>query len=863
MDAEIFKKEVEKQLKTLNREQVVYFAWLCAVRALPFLGADGNFNFWKKEKRRKHLYAVFYAMDTNLVVVNTDVNTNASEVVVAAARSAEAYAYAYTSTASIVANAASKAAYASAYAASAASAADSSANYALFASTNAFYAADFFDLDFCDIILEDIENIRDRCSEGMSVGVYREIWVNFQKALEVEGCEYWLKLYSNIFSNGIEAAREGVETRINVPKEIREKGAAAVGKYLENLERGAERLNEARIIVLGEKGAGKTCLARRLENPNAPMTTVSESTAGVDTTIWRKDGINIRIWDFAGHTVTHAVHQFFLSERCLYIIVYDGRTEERNRLEYWLNHMKNYGGDSKAIILVNRRDGHQVGIPINSLKEQYPIEGLYEFSIQDDRSELIKFREIVADYIRNNPSWDKQLIPSNYYKVKKELEKRFIKGDYKKCEEHITKEEFCRIAAKNKVDDIDALLKDLDALGVSLWYPQMEEFNTLVLNPEWISHAIYKIVNWASSERKHQLTIDEFAKVFESEVDSIRYPKDKYDFFFRLMERYELAYKTSKGRCLIIPHLLGEDRPTNLPLFPLGESLMLRYKAEQPLPPNTISRFIVRHNQEIKRDGKNHLVWRYGVVLEDDKGSTALVREEDRTISVSVKGTYKTDFISTLRETLNDIFNSYKSNKPELQYRVERFGEMPDDIEKKNPLWLPDTKILNHLRNDVPYFEDITGQHINLNYTVNNYNITAQTLLSGPGSIFTDQSVHNTFNFQNCSISLQGNLNELAGIVERKGDKESANDLKYAKELLEQSELYKTQDEVKKKGLVNGLKRIVQDLGDEGSNLHKSIDGVKQGVSIAQDIAKGYNDIAQWLGLPQVPKPFLKKEDKG
>ena len=65
---------------------------------------------------------------------------------------------------------------------------------------------------------------------------------------------------------------------------------------------------------------------------------------------------------------------------------------------------------------------------------------------------------------------------------------------------------------------------------------------------------------------------------------------------------------------------------------------MLRYKAEQPLPPNTITRFIVRHNQEIKKEGKTYLVWRHGVVLENGKGTIALVREENRTISVSVKG---------------------------------------------------------------------------------------------------------------------------------------------------------------------------------------------------------------------------------
>ncbi|NOU19042.1 MAG: hypothetical protein HOO91_15910 [Bacteroidales bacterium] len=850
MDTEVFREKVKKELRKLDREDVLHFAWRCAVRALPFLGVEGNFDFWEKKDRQKYLYSIFHALDANI---------NASAAAEDAASAAAAASASSCASASV--SSASSYAYAYAYNADYAYVA-----YAARAATYAYAAADALEIDLKDIILEDIELIRSKRGEGgMSIAVYGTLWVNFQNALETEGCGYWLKLYSNIFSNGIEAAREGVEERINVPTEILKKGAAEVGRYLEQLEKGAERLNEARIIVLGEKGAGKTCLARRLINPNAPMATDNESTAGVDKTIWRleKENINVHIWDFAGHTVTHAVHQFFLSERCLYIIVYDGRTEERNRLEYWLDHMKNFGGNSKAIILVNKRDQHQVDIPINRLKEQYSIEGLYTFSIQDDMDELRKFREIVTDYIRNNPSWDKQLIPSNYYRVKKELEERFIKGDHKKCEEHITKEEFCRIAERNGIDNVDGLLNDLDALGISLWYKDMGEFNTLVLNPEWISNGVYKIVNWVSNERKHQLSIDEFSKVFENEVDSIRYPKEKYEFFFRLMERYELAYKISKGRCLIIPHLLGEDRPVNLPVFSIGESLMLRYKAEQPLPPNTISRFIVRHNQEIKKVGSKYIVWRYGVVLEDGKGSTALVREEDRTISVSVTGKIKTEYLSILRETLNDIFNSYKSNKPELQYRVERFGQIPDEIEKRNPLWLPDTKILSHLRNNVPYFEDVTGQHINLNYTVNNYNITAQTLLNGTGNLFTDQSVHNTFNFHNCNIGLQGNLNELAQMLLEKGADEESSQLKNLSKALKESKNCKNEDEVKETGIANRLKRFVQDLGDEESKLHKSISGVKQGVSIAQDIAKGYNDIAQWLGLPQVPKPFLKKEDKG
>ena len=516
----------------------------------------------------------------------------------------------------------------------------------------------------------------------------------------------------------------------NVPKEIWEHGAAAVVNYLEEINRhGVKKFNEARILILGDKGVGKTCIARRLIDPDAAMTTDAESTAGVNTIFWKLEHENfyVDIWDFSGHTVTHAVHPFFLSERGLYLMVYNGRTEERNRLEYWLDHMKNYGGDSQAMILVNQRDQHSVDIPVNFLKEKYPIVGIFTFSIKDDAEGLAAFRKAVVGYIKNNPSWENQVFPSNYYQVKDELENLFAKGEQDQGQEHITKDEFDKIAEKYDVDNKEELLQALHFLGVSLWYKDMEAFDTLVLNPEWISHGVYKIINWVNEAKRYSLTLDNFKTVFAE--DAKRYPESKHAFLFKLMKHYELAFETKAGKELIIPHLLNEDRLATLPDFPVGESLMLRYKAEQPLPPNTISRFIVRHNQEIKKEQQDYLVWRYGVILQDHKGSLALVREEDRTISVAVKGNDKTNYIDALRATLNDIFNSYKSDKPELQYRIERSGEILSELEERNPLWLPGRKILNQSNDNVPYYEDMTGKYIDLHETVRNYNINAENLM--------------------------------------------------------------------------------------------------------------------------------------
>jgi len=80
----------------------------------------------------------------------------------------------------------------------------------------------------------------------------------------------------------------------------------------------------------------------------------------------------------------------------------------------------------------------------------------------------------------------------------------------------------------------------------------MDEYETLVLNPEWISQGVYRIINWVSNAQTHTLTLDCFAKVF---ADNARYPADKHRFLFNLMLHYELAYETTVGSRLVIPHL--------------------------------------------------------------------------------------------------------------------------------------------------------------------------------------------------------------------------------------------------------------------------------------------------------------------
>ena len=132
-------------------------------------------------------------------------------------------------------------------------------------------------------------------------------------------------------------------------------------------------LNEVKVLVVGDGAAGKTSLVKRLLG--LPFDHHWDTTHGINIKGWQQDidsrKIKINIWDFGGQVIQHATHQFFLSKRSLYILVLDGRKEERP--EYWLQHMKAFGGDSPVLVVLNKQD-ENCGFDLNrkNLQRKYP-----------------------------------------------------------------------------------------------------------------------------------------------------------------------------------------------------------------------------------------------------------------------------------------------------------------------------------------------------------------------------------------------------------------------------------------------------------------------------------------------------------
>ena len=552
--------------------------------------------------------------------------------------------------------------------------------------------------------------------------------------------------------------------------------------------------------------------------------------------------MKVRIWDFAGHTVTHAVHQFFLSERCLYILVYDARTDDRSRLYYWLDHMKNYGGDSEAIILVNERDEHKAQIPEDILKSKYAIHSVHYFNLKEEPTKLAAFRALVSHTIINNPCWNNQVIPKDFYQVKADLEDKF------QTHEQITLDEFKTIANKHQINEHNQLLQHLNALGIGLWYPKLAEFNTLVLNPEWLSHGVYKIINCVANKRAYKVELDDFGDIFTGN-DMTRFSVALYPFLFRLISHYQLAYQTQDSEVLVIPHLLPEDQPDSLPVFNVEESLELKYMAEHPLPPHTISRFIVEHNQILQIKENKPVAWRTGAIIEvtntevigeDNDSTIALAQEDDRNIIINAKGPYKTELINELRNTLDKIFASYKSDKPELLYRVIESGEfsVQEMHGKPTSSWVRNKEINLLSQAGSKYHDNERCLEIDLHETIKRYGIQL------PFKPLAEKEKDGS-DIKTLISNLQSNFNELAEELDGAGEQEPAKALATTANML--SKVTENTKQLDHSAALKRVKRIMKDIDNQNSRLSLAIKNSYYGKDILEEIKQDYQRLSDLL----------------
>ena len=441
------------------------------------------------------------------------------------------------------------------------------------------------------------------------------------------------------------------------PWEVLEKGQDAINAYYQALKEGQSRpLNEVRILLVGESYSGKTSLLKQLLNQEFNKN--ESQTHGINIeTLYLLIGesataVKGHVWDFGGQEIMHATHQFFLSRRSLYILVLDCRKEE-DKSEYWLKHIRGFGGNSPVLVALNKIDENP-GFDVNrrNLKEKYPnIIGFFPISCADGTG-IDTLKEALSTALESveiiGTTWG-----GEWFKVKTQLEKM--------TEDFISFEQYRSICASHGIRSevaVKTLLDLLNDLGVILNFTAFHLEGTHILEPRWVTEGVYRIINApALAAGKGILALDQLGDILKqhnSETD-FYYPRDKYVYIIGLMKEFELCYELDSGHVLV-PDLLAVQQMEFEFDYNDALSFMVDYDF---LPRALLTRFMVRMHAEIRERQR----WRTGVVLKSRSyEAVAVVKadHEDRRITVHLAGEGKRDYFAVIRHTLRDLENTYK-----------------------------------------------------------------------------------------------------------------------------------------------------------------------------------------------------------
>jgi len=467
-----------------------------------------------------------------------------------------------------------------------------------------------------------------------------------------------------------------IGNRLPIPPEIlRQRPPSIIINYFLKLQAEQKKpLNEAKVLLVGQGSVGKTSLMRRLvENRYDPS---ERKTEGINIQTWqalvRNQVIRLNMWDFGGQEIMHATHQFFLTKRSLYLLVLHARLgEDENRIEYWLKIIQSFGGNSPIIIVGNKIDQHLLDIDRRGLQTKYKtIKAFVETSCETGQG-LEELKAFITEEIAAlEHIYD--LLPQSWFTLKQQLEK--MDQDYMPYTKY---EQMCQ--SQGISDDLSqrTLIDFLHDLGIVLNFrddPRLED--THVLNPEWVTNGVYRILNDNELMTEHRGILER--SILDSILDPARYPRNKHLFIIDIMRKFELCFplEDGTGDRFLIPDLLSKEEPAT---GNWDNALAFQYHYDI-LPSSIISRFIVRMHHLAER----RTWWRSGIVLKD-RNNRALVKadREDKQMLIWVSGFPSTrrELLATIRSQFKAIYQSIKGLDPKEKIPLPKHPKILVDYE--------------------------------------------------------------------------------------------------------------------------------------------------------------------------------------
>jgi internalin A len=414
---------------------------------------------------------------------------------------------------------------------------------------------------------------------------------------------------------------------------------------------------EAKVILVGWGGVGKTSLRRRLVDGSFDLK--EKQTHKIDITPWPvqvgKDAVKLHLWDFGGQEIMHATHQFFLTKRSLYVLVLAGREKVQGaqEAEYWLRLIASFGGESPVLVVLNKQDECPFDLNRQSLMEKYAfIRGF----VQTDCEKKLGLEELeqkILAEVDKLPELRTEF-DAKWMAIKDEVSDLRQKGTRR-----LAVEDYLRLCRRQKEAERKWqmwLLGFLHDLGVVVCFhddPRLA--NDGVLDPQWVVDGIYTVLNEPTLKGGDGLITRVQVRNLLPVAD---YSDDDLRVLVEMMEKFELCFPPNGSRAeLVVPELMTEQESAWKQHFP-EMAKCLRYELHYEfLPEGLLPRFIVA-THHLSQAGER---WRTGVMLRSGK-NTALVRGDSvaMKVHIAINGPVPTrrDLLSVVRNDFAKIHAS-------------------------------------------------------------------------------------------------------------------------------------------------------------------------------------------------------------
>jgi len=431
-------------------------------------------------------------------------------------------------------------------------------------------------------------------------------------------------------------------------------------------------IHEAKVIFIGESNYGKTHLIEFLQKGEIERKITT--THGIERsrlqTPHEDKFIRLNIWDLGGQEFMRSTHQFFFSERTLYVLVTLAR-KERNELNHWLKLASQLGNNAPVLVVINKIDLDSHDLDRKSLQRDYPnIIGFVRTCIKDNdenkaEETIYNLKKAINDIVCNE-----ELMPSifekrrpEWFTVKEQLEKLEEEGvDFISYQKY---EELDHIKELPK-DERKSNLKLLSILGAVVSFvddPRLMDTN--VINPQWIMDGVYAIINDPTIKdlNKGRFEIQDLNAI----LDHDRFPENRHVFLLDLLEKFGLCYAVSGNKNVYyIPDLFEDIEPDFE--WDSNEAMHFRYNYDDFPPDAFMTRFIVDMHEDIR----DNIRWRSGVLISNGT-CTAKVFQAFRKnyIQIEIIGNTmkRPRYLYSIRQTFRRLHAPF----PEMKIKQEVF----------------------------------------------------------------------------------------------------------------------------------------------------------------------------------------------